>query len=112
MTRYHLKSLAFALGLGLLSGCCGFEIGNGQLLSRFHRRGPCDCSTVGNGPMVLDGNGHPIDGPILEPQGPTIQPPGVTTEPPIAPPPRTFPPQAQPTPAGPVSKAKLFDPGK
>ena len=61
----------------------------------------------------MDGNGSPYGGPFLEPQGPTTLPPGAGTEPPIAPTPRPFyPPQAQPTPAGPVSKVKTVDPGQ
>ncbi len=116
MIRYRLATLAFMAGLGLLQGCASSDNCNdggflrGGFLHRlgFGRRGACECTPVcnGNGHVVIEGgNGQPFDGPLLEP-------PSVGTEPPIAPVPRPYLPQAQPMPAGPVSKLRAVDLGQ
>jgi hypothetical protein len=115
--------MALAAGLGLLQGCTstsscssGPGIGHGELLQRMGlgSRSSCECSTVSSGGVVMGGNGSTCGGPYLDPQGTITMPPGVGTEPPVAPTtPRPFyPPQAQPTPAGPVSKVKTVVPGQ
>jgi hypothetical protein len=109
MSRYRLGSLAVLAGLGLLQGCASSDSCNGGLLHRlgFGRHGACECTPACNGHVVIDGaNGPPVDGPLLEP------PPAVGTEPPMAPVPRPYMPQAQPMPAGPVSKLRSVDQGQ
>jgi hypothetical protein len=116
MNRLRLASLALLAGAGLLQGCASPDCcnGGGGLLQRLGlgRRGHCDCTPVCNGcngQGIIEGNGHTLDGPLLEPQAPGL-PPSVGTEPPIAPVPRPY--QAQPMPAGPVSKLRVIDAGQ
>ena len=82
MIRHRLASVALAAGLGLLQGCSssgcstGWGIGNGQILHRLGigNHNQCECSTVSNGSVIIDGGTGPgCQGPFLEPQGP---PPG------------------------------------
>jgi hypothetical protein len=131
MKRFRLAAWATLVGLGLTSGCstfgngCGSSCGgtsSGFFSRLFHRNNncceagcPCDMGGFGGccgptcdgGPMVMDpwsgavppgAAGGPVPG-GLAPQ---------TGVPPLAPtPPFTAPvPQAQPMPAGPVSRAK------
>jgi hypothetical protein len=127
MKRFRLAAWATVVGLGLTSGCSTF--GNGSCSSPgffsrlFHRNTVCDVGcpcdmgsgfggccgpTCDGGPMVMD----PWSGAV--PPGAMGGPaPGgfapQTTMPPLAPtPPFTapVPQQAQPQPAGPVSRAK------
>jgi hypothetical protein len=103
----------------------GLGFGQGQLLHRlFHRNTPCECTPVCSCPCPCEGGpscdgGPPLESPGVPPGVSPGLPPGVSpglppvgTEPPIAPSPRPFPPQAQPSPAGPVSKVRAADQGK
>jgi len=105
MLRYRLASMALAAGLGLLSGCMNTNpcsepgIGRGQLLSRLglgrHKNTPCECSTVGSGPIYRDG-ATGFEGPYLE--DPNAIPGAIPGGIPTGPMPRIVP-QAQPVPA-------------
>ena len=128
MQRFRLAAWATVVGLGLVSGCStmggGYSSGNGFFSRLFHRNTacevgcPCDmgggfggcCGPTcdGGGPMVMD----PWSG-AMPPGAVGGPPPGTLTPQPVVPPlaptpaPFTAPvPQAQPMPAGPVSRAK------
>jgi hypothetical protein len=133
MKRFRLAAWATVVGLGLVSGCSTMgggsgSNGNGFFSRLFHRNNNCDVGcpcdvgcgsgfggccgpTCEGGPMVMDpwSGGAPGAYPPGAVGGP---PPGAlapqTAVPPLAPaPPFTGPvPQAQPQPAGPVSRAK------
>jgi hypothetical protein len=131
MKRFRLAAWATVVGLGLVSGCStfgngGVGSGNGFFSRLFHRNNaccevgsPCDMGCGGSGfggccgptcdggPMGLDpwsgavppgALGGPAPGALVpQPAVPPLATPGPFTAPV---------PQAQPTPAGPVSRAK------
>ena len=109
MKSVRLAAFVAVASLGFLPGCC-CSFGNGEILNRMGL-GPrqpscCDCSTSG-APSLAGCEGPGCQGPSLGDMGGPYLPgaPGVQEN---LGQPRVVPmPQAQPTPAGPVSTTKL-----
>jgi len=99
MKRIRLVAVVTLGALGLVSGCS--NVGNGQLLSRLGFGSHCP-----GDPCIMGPECPCAGGPMMDGQGPVLPPAEGMGMPPMAPSPRPFPPQAQPTPADPTSKTR------